>query len=283
MVLESLMSPTSALKKPWVLFFVGLLYASVGLLLGWWIFEQYASLVMVFLTVMAAIPLFYYAIIKEESQDLLGLSEATLLKKHARVLLFFIVLFIGMTISYALWYAFLPVSHVSNIFSIQTQTIADINQQVAGGFVGSLNVFKKIFLNNIKVMIFCILFSFLYGAGAIFILTWNASVLGTAIGNFIRTQVSYHAFTSGLGGVGAYMYVFSLSLVRFFLHGIPEIFAYFVAGLAGGILSVAFIRHHIQTKHFERILLDVSNLLLISVGVLFIAAAIEVFVTPLFF
>ena len=37
-------------------------------------------------------------------------------------------------------------------------------------------------------MAFCLLFSLIYGSGAIFILTWNASVLGTAIGNYIKSK-----------------------------------------------------------------------------------------------
>ena len=44
---------------------------------------------------------------------------------------------------------------------------------------------SEIFINNMGVLFLCIIFSFLYGAGAIFILTWNASVIAAAIGSFI--------------------------------------------------------------------------------------------------
>jgi uncharacterized membrane protein SpoIIM required for sporulation len=283
MVLESIISPLSAAEKPWKLFFIGILYSTIGLTLGWWVFRQHTSLVMVFLTVMAAVPLFYYSMIKEEALDLTDAGEMSLLKKHSKVLLFFIVLFLGMTLSYALWYVFLPSASTNIIFSVQTQTISAINQHITGDAIISLNIFSKIFFNNIKVLIFCILFSFLYGAGAIFILTWNASVLGTAIGNFIKSHISTYALGSGATGIGIYFSAFSLSLLRYFIHGIPEIFAYFVAGLAGGILSVALAKHHLQTNNFQKIMLDVSNLVLIAVGILIIAAVLEVFVTPLLF
>ncbi len=52
-------------------------------------------------------------------------------------------------------------------------------------------------------MIFCLLFAFLYGVGAIFILVWNASVLGAAIGVFAKTQLSGP-------GIGAYIQAMSL-------------------------------------------------------------------------
>ena len=134
-----------------------------------------------------------------------------------------------------------------------------------------------------KVMIFCILFSFLYGSGAIFILTWNASVIGAAVGNFIRNHVSTFAETAGMSGFATYMHAGSLSLLRYSIHGIPEIAAYFIAGLAGGILSVAIIRHDFGTSKFEQVLLDVSDLILIGIFVLFAAAMLEVYVTPAFF
>ena len=43
--------------------------------------------------------------------------------------------------------------------------------------------------NNIYVMIFTLIFSLIFGAGAIFILIWNASVIAAAIGVFTRYSV----------------------------------------------------------------------------------------------
>jgi uncharacterized membrane protein SpoIIM required for sporulation len=151
------------------------------------------------------------------------------------------------------------------------------------GAIAQIGLMNKIFLNNVKVLIFCILFSFLYGSGAIFILTWNASVIGAAAGNLIRTHMASAAAATGFSKAGAYLHASSLSVLRYAIHGIPEIAAYFIAGLAGGILSVAIIRHDFGTTNFEKILLDASDLILIAIFVLFVAAILEVFVTPAFF
>ncbi|MFH2028053.1 MAG: stage II sporulation protein M, partial [Nanoarchaeota archaeon] len=110
--------------------------------------------------------------------------------------------------------------------------------------------------------------------GAIFILTWNASVIGVAIGNFARSNIT---------NATSYFHVTSLGILRYMIHGIPEIAAYFVAGLAGGIISVAVIRHHFTSKKFERILYDSTDLLIIAMVLLFIAALIEVYITPALF
>ena len=59
--------------------------------------------------------------------------------------------------------------------------------------------------------------------------------------------------------------------------------AYFYGGLAGGIISVAVIKKHYKDEKFSHILFDVSELLIISLAFLLVAAFIEVYVTPLLF
>lgn len=282
MVLEALTNPFRAEARPWTLLVHGFLYASIAAVLSVWIFADYASLVMVFLATIAGIPLFYNTMRVEEEKDILLDSETSMLKEHSRAITFCFFLFLGMVIAFTLWYTVLPSDVASSLFNVQSQTIAGLNQEVTGQFA-RFNLFSKIFLNNIKVLVFCILFSFIYGMGALFILTWNASVIGVAAGNFIRTNVATYASTLGLAKFSAYLYVVSLSFVRYFIHGVPEILAYFVAGLSGGIVSVAIIKHDFGTKHFEKIILDASDLLLIAIGLLFVAAIIEVYITPALF
>jgi len=282
MVLESVLNPFTAAKRPWELLIAGIIYGTAALFLSIWIFEEYASLVMVFLAVLASLPLFYKTMKAEEAKDLIINSESKLLKEHGKAIMLLVLLFLGLTIAFSFWYTVLPAETSNSVFKIQTQTIASLNQQVTGS-IAKFNLLNRIFLNNIKVLIFCILFSFIYGSGAVFILTWNASVIGAAAGNFIRTHLAQYAGAVGFAKISGYFYASSLSLLRYSLHGIPEILAYFVAGLAGGILSVAIIKKDFGTKRFERILLDSSDLILIAVFILFVAALIEVFITPIFF
>src|SRR3989344_4196574 len=130
MVLESLFTPQTAEKKPWEMFFMGLLYASVGLFLSIWIFKEYASLVMVFLTVLACVPLMHNTIKYEEQKDLK--RRNVLIKEHGKAISFFVFLFIGFVVAYSIWYILLPKELMVNTFSIQTDTIKVINQQISG-------------------------------------------------------------------------------------------------------------------------------------------------------
>ena len=274
MVLEIIFKPFSAIKnRKLAAFLSGLLYSTLGVFLSIWVFREYASFIMVFLSAMAAMPFIYDSIKSEEKKDLKINDEYKLLKEHSKWVIVFIFIFIGLFVGFFIWHTVLPDSVVNDVFSTQSSTILSINSHVSGNFSDSLNLFSKIFFNNIKVLIFCILFAFLYGFGAIFILAWNASVVSTAAGIFFKNSI----LQKGL------MYSISFSLLRYMIHGIPEMAGYMIGGLAGGIISVAIIRHDIRTKKFENILLDSSELLLIAIFILFIAALLEVFVTPLIF
>ncbi|MBN1175035.1 stage II sporulation protein M [Candidatus Woesearchaeota archaeon] len=174
---------------------------------------------------------------------------------------------------------------VQSIFETQIQTFNGISggSQSTGHASGSLNAFSTIFFNNVKVLIFCVLFSFIYGAGAIFILTWNASVIGVAMGNYIRSGLSSVAHLVGMDKASEYFGTITFGIFRYVIHGIPEILAYFVAALAGGIISVAVIKHDFEGRKFEHIVLDAADLLLLSLALIFVAAILEVWITPLIF
>ncbi len=282
MVLESLLGPKTAEKHPWELIFIGILYCSLAIVLSLWIFEKNASIVFVLLTVMVSVPLMFRLVKYEEKKDLIYTKEESLLKEHSKAIAVFMYLFLGITIAVAVFYVIIPGEHIPVLFSSQTDTISRINGGIVG-YATHTDLLAKIFLNNVRVMIFCILFAFLYGVGAVFILTWNASVIGVAMGNIIRTKLAEFTALVGIKAAGAYLYVVSYSLLRYSIHGIFEIAAYFVAGLAGSIISVAVIRHDLRSKKAERIIMDTSELVLISILLLAIGSLIEVYITPLIF
>ncbi|MEK6934309.1 MAG: stage II sporulation protein M, partial [Nanoarchaeota archaeon] len=270
------------------------LYASVALFLGLWIFKNQASLVLVFLTVMASFPLIWSTVKLEEKKSRFLEGSLKILKTHSRALFAFIFLFFGFVVAFSAWYLILPEPTVQSTFHSQIETIRSINGNIFGTPIIQSNtpidtnfnksgIFMQIFSNNIKVLLFCIFFSFFYGAGAIFILTWNASVIGTAIGNYIRTNIASIAVDSGFLKIGSYLGIYSLGLLRYAIHGIPEILSYFTAGLAGGIISVAIIKHDLDSKYFRKIMLDSVDLIIASILLVFIAGLLEVYITPIFF
>jgi stage II sporulation protein M len=283
MALESIIKPSRAAEHPARMFLIGFLYASIALFLATWIFRSHASLIMVFLTVIASIPFMYKTMQREEKVDIDLKKEKSILKQHARVVKFLLALFMGYVLAYSLWFVILPATMVQSLFSSQLETIQVINNQISGAAISSMGVFLQIFFNNFKVLLFCLFFSFFYGAGAIFILTWNASVIGAAIGTLVKEKLAEVALAAGAVNVFHYFQFFSIGLLRYILHGIPEIAAYFIGGLAGGIISVAMVNRDLESGKFTTILRDALDLSLIAVGILIVAAFVEVYITPLFF
>lgn len=283
---EMLINPMKAERKPWEMFFVGAFYASVSILLVEWIFKndpvlrQTAGILVVAFTVMFSIPFMFYMFRIEETRSAQeDKGSLNLLKDHRRAIWAFLWLFAGFVIGFAFWYILLPTTE-----SLQQQvgTYCLINQPGNENCVESLTATEQagptvfatnkermflIFANNIYVLIFTLVFSLLFGAGVVFILAWNASVIAAAIAIFTRSDLN----------------ALPLALLRYFVHGIPEIGAYFVAALAGGIISFAVIKRDIGTEKFWKILQDSLNLIILSVIILFLAALLEVFITPLFF
>ena len=84
MVLELLINPKKNQGKPWEMFFVGFVYSFIAVFLSMWIFKGHASIVMVTLTVIAAIPFVHRMIELEEEKDLAIAKEPSLLKAHSR-------------------------------------------------------------------------------------------------------------------------------------------------------------------------------------------------------
>lgn len=265
------------------MFIAGAMYSLVGLLLSYFVFKEVAGILMVFLIVMATIPLLYTSIQNEEELDLKHDQEWFLLREHTKVLLFLMFLFLGITTALVAAYVFLPQQITSTVFNLQEQAIVNVNNYVQSNITGGvtrLSLLSRIFVNNLKVLFFCIVFSLLYGTGAMFILTWNASVIAAAMGNLIKNELAQAASFVGLPSLTVYFSAATFSFFRYMAHGVFEIAAYFIAGLAGGIISIALIKHNLQN---ERVFLDALDLVLISLALVFLGSIIEVYVTPALF
>jgi len=282
-MLESMFNPRKLEKGPWKMLFIGFLYASLSLILVKWFFANdavlsgYSGMIVITFCVMLILPFMYFIITEEESEDEEVFGFFSVWGIHKDAIYSFLWLFLGFILAFSFWYIVL---HDSNLFNAQIETFCRINnpgdiQSCVDGYLftkGTGAAVKEIRLlsiieNNVYVMIFTLILSLIFGAGAIFVLAWNASVIATAVSIFAQNKIS--EIPSGV--------------LRYMIHGFPEIAAYFIAALAGGIFGVGVLRNGMRNKRFLHVVENTAVLLFIALAILIIAAVIEVYLTPLIF
>ena len=281
-MLEFLVNPKKAERKPWEMLIIGFFYAVLSIAIATFLFyknpalEKYSSVFIVTFTTIFSLPFMYFLIKLEEKKEVKMKEEKTIMREHGKALSALLFLFLGFTIAFALAFILLPKELTVTDFKAQLETYCNINpgdlkncqgmtgQMTTQSVQSSFRSVSTILANNFFVMITILIFSLLFGAGAIFILAWNASVIGAAIGLFSQNSIVN----------------VPISLLRYLIHGIPEIAAYFVAALAGGIISVAMIKHGFGKKRFWKVMRDSLDLIIIAIIILILAAILEVFLTP---
>ncbi len=261
---EILLSPKKAGRHPFEILFVGFFYALLSIFLALWIFPDAASVAMIFLAVIACLYLIQGIVISEEVEEQKAPSEEFVLKQHAKTVWTFFLLFMGFLSAYIVAMFILPEGSIQLAFATQEATLNDI-RSITGRSIAS-DTFLVILSNNIRVLFLSVLFALFYGAGSIFILAWNASLMGFVIGGFVKN----------VGGLLSLPQV----MLRYFIHGVPEILAYLAGALAGSILFIAVVRGDFKKEHLKRTAIDTGIMIIISLGLLILAAGIETYISP---
>ena len=279
-----LFNPKKAEREPWEMFFIGLLYAGLSVLIVDFMFAEdtvlsnYLGVLVVTFSVMFSLPFMYYLIKYEEEKDLKYSGMVRILEENSKAIRARLWRLLGFIVACSVGHIALP---TNNTLEAQIETYCSINQpRTFDSCLREYGIGEKspkitsysskerainIFSNNMIVLIITLLFSLVFGAGAIFILAWNASVIAAAIGIF--TEYSLIKIPYGL--------------LRYMIHGIPEIGAYIIVALAGGIVGTAIIRHDADGDKFWDIVQDSLNLIILAIIVLVAAALIEVYITPI--
>lgn len=271
-MLESILSYHEVEKSPYLTFVWALLVSTVGILLSTQLFYKVTisnvsfNLTGMFAVIFTIIPSVYFitTVIKKEErmeeEACLKHYQQKFFQRHEKDILMFLFYFLGVTFAFAVWSFILP----TDFFQVQLVKIYEIRAAMSGYVTGSLtkgsfSSFLAILTNNLEVMIFAFIFSLLFGCGAIFIIVWNASILGVCIGELAKD-------------------IFEVPMVAlsFLPHGIPEVVGYLCAGLAGGLLSAAILRCR-STEVLEIIFVDAIKILLFGAFFILVAAGIEVY------
>lgn len=163
-------------------------------------------------SLVASYPLIRYLEKRETDEEKSkNLKEMHLLERHWTELEIYLAFFLGTALSFALSKSLFP----NNSFHTQTKVIESIS-----GRLISVGLFQEIIMNNLSVFFITFLLSFLLTAGMVFILVWNASVLGVFLAD-ISKGLAHLPFVA----------------VSYLPHGILEISGYTLAGISGFFLS----------------------------------------------
>lgn len=261
MVFESLLNPTEAESKPWEAAIYAVLITTVSLGVAYYIFPQQSSLIFIFLITIACFPLIYKILMDEEQLDEQETIEFSFFERHGRAIKVYSYLFVGILAAVAFWSTFLPGEYSSVLFSQQKDTINDIST-LTGAFFNP-SEFLLIFLNNVKVATTAFVLSLFFGVGAIFVIAWNASIIGV-----FMTEMAKQSSNIFIGHIN--------TILGIALHGVPELLGYFIAGIAGGILSMGLLKN----KHNMNVIEDSLFMFASSIFILLVAAGVEAFITP---
>jgi len=281
MVLESMLTWKEALRHPFFMLVASCLICSVSLWVAFMSFPKSASILSIAFVTIALVPLFHAVFKHEEEREVERPSFCALfLARHFNVVKVYAFFFLGMILTYAFWYSVVPVDTRNLMFAEQEATLSGI-ESLRETLTGNFSIpdkgcgsnafcwFSVITLNNVFNVLFpALILSFIYGAGAIFLIGWNASVLGVLIGKDIVFYAATH------GGVTA-LFVAVNRFLSLFPHGLFESLGYFVGAIAGGIIGAAVTKKRHLRGEVGTITKDVIVMLLYAIGFLVIGGLIE--------
>lgn len=233
-------------KRPIYAFFVAIFFVLIGFIAAFFVFSSMLSIVMITFSSLFILPFVIKVLAPVKGREknklcfydwftLKNLEE--IMKKYDNMIRFYVFAFFGIAFAYTFLFTILGNNTVEAAFSHQLGLFTP----------GEFNLsFFDIVENNLQVLILSFMFSIFYGAGSIFILNYNASIVGVVYGTALR------AFFWQVPVV--------FNILTFIPHTVLEVLAYLLAAVAGGILS--------QSRNYRDafIILAISILLLLVAG-----------------
>jgi len=275
-VLESLIGEKNIRRHPVFVFFLTLLICAGGIFFADLLFPAHASILSVAFITIGLVPLVYNILSDEEAEEVVQRKHfGTFFARHFNLIMIYVWIFVGIIVAFAFYYVWLSGSGQSNLFEEQIKSFCAISGECKNGVPFSVSGMASafgfesclstnstvssctwfIFQNNAGVLLFTILLSLMYGVGAIFIIAWNASILGVFFGE-----------TFLAGSHMKWLGMFQSMLIG---HGPPELLGYVFGALAGAILSAMVAKGEFFTHNSSVIIKDVlflSALALFSVA-----------------
>lgn len=282
MALEFIFNAAKISKNPHIIFFETLVLSFMSAMLAIFIFpKEFVSIgILAFITI-GMVPVF--AKLFSYSSYLYNYSDSFFVR-HKTLFLQISYFFLGVFVSFIVLFFVLGGVTKEKVFSTQFQEIkgvenvrATITGQVSQTSISSNDTFSKVFFlvlnNNLGVVLRAAVLSFFYGAGALFLIAWNASILATVIANDIFMNAGL-VLSSPLGIFNA-IFQSIINFVGYLPHGFPEMLAYFVISFAGAMFARALVKGLFTTEFRWKVLGDILFMLVLSLLLVVVGAIIE--------
>jgi hypothetical protein len=268
MVLEYLLG--YEIKKPVQLFLTGIFYSSIAIFIAAVLFFRSPSMVIVTFMTLPTVYIFARILHRKSFEQLKVRTFPELLEVNSDLVEMYTFLFLGMVTGIALWFSILPSELAAAIFSEQIYHVHAIAETTAAA-VTSSQVYLIIAANNIKLVLLCTVLSFIFASGALFLLAWNATIVGVVMGMLTKKLQA-----AGMGLVAALGKGLTLGFAYYILHLVPEIVAYFTATIGGAMISSAVMRYKPFGSKSRKLMLIAAGLVSIAIALILLAVAIEI-------
>lgn len=273
MVLEHIFPEDWLERKGIYAFLLGIGYSIVGIVIASILFPGDPALVAVAFTSMLLLPELYKIFSIEERQESIEqrVSMKSLWRDDIEIVRIYIFLFLGIMLVYSVGTILLPELQANNLFREQLEI--RFGQGFSGSATGGIfsdGLFYMLLTNNFLVLMACFILALLAGDGAIFLIVWNASVWGTIFG----LTAKYAAIVSGQHPI----YVFGLIMLIVFPHMILEAISYFLAAIAGSVISKDVLLEQFASDRFFEVFGFNLYLLLFGLIFLILGALVETLV-----
>ncbi len=265
MVLEQFIDRKIVVQHSFFVFLLSALYVFVAYSVQQ-IFFPGQSLATVLLVTILLVPSLHHLIVIEEKIESTGSSHFW--KRHRTIIKCYLGAFLGLLAGFLI----LGMINSDTLSYQVTQLEQDhlrpetISNFAEKPYTPSIGTTIGLFSHNIRYLLVGFILSLFYGAGAIFLVAYNASFFAAFVTELFSRWAAATQMTA-------------ISLV----HLLPESAGYILTAIAGAEISRALIHEKLAGDKFRNVLRNCFLLLIFAVLCIFLAAFLETYVTATVF
>lgn len=247
-------------------FFISFIFTVVGLIAAKLIFPSSTGLMSIYFSTILLVPVVSKILKQQEKIEVSEkkLSFKSFFMDHKDIFKIYMLMFLGIFFAYSFMTLLIPGNILLKMFAPQLKVAG-----ITGAAINNNALFLSIVKNNLIVFFVCLILSFVFGAGAIVFLTWNASVWGVVF-TFFVVQSAIAQNTNPI------IYFFK-SIGPFMPHMVTEALSYVGAAIIGGVISKMILAEKFDSPNFNKVVKDSAIIFSLSILIVIVAGVIEVF------